>query len=329
MRKTFKAIGMIAVVFLLASCVYQYEESRPIPQGNVLEEKVTLLFPREIFFLGDEVFFIAFMQENGGSVTPMEQDSNTFWREHPSNAGTQYIEIATPKSLAKEMVKDLAEDIEYIIEFILEEFYEFVDFRKDITSEATRFVFVGDLDYLIASGDAGFLLDFIFPEIGFGEYMRRIFSFYDMGKLEAINFYVKDHLTGEMTLIYDFFADAPQGIFMRHASEDTINRNILFFIEFLLEDIESILAFEKDASPEGTRFIFEVEDIDAIFIDIVAQAMIEIFFREIGTYEHMRRNHMGYNEDTLRNVIFYLKDYNTGELLMVYDFSLNAFLRNR
>ena len=180
-------------------------------------EKITIHIPRELFFsYGSEEFFLFAFEEMGGVVTPPEVDVDAFWSIYPANAGTVYIEVSFPAGVLSILAEYMEDDIYFYMEIIVEAFDSLLDYIKESDAAATRLIFIGDFEGFAADDRAIEVLDFLFPEMGEAEYLRRLFMQYDMSQLSSITFYIQDFETGQLTQVYDFFADAPEGLAMRH-----------------------------------------------------------------------------------------------------------------
>ena len=181
------------------------------------ENEIALYIPRELFFhSSDEEFFLDFFQELGGTVAELDDDISSFWRNYPGNAGTVNIGVSFSYSDLTATRLIIEEEILLYLEIIVDAFDSISELQTEHSESYTRFIFVANFEEL--AGDPWFtdLLDFVLPYISQLEYLRWIFSLYDMDNLEKIVFYVEDSETLELIEIYSFFYDAPLGLSMRH-----------------------------------------------------------------------------------------------------------------
>lgn len=185
--------------------------------SRIKTSEITIFIPRELFFTGgSESGFLAYFEESGGVIAQLE-DQDAFWRNHPENAGEQYIEVSFSQLDFESVGKEIEDEIFFYLDSIAGAFESISGYEKETNEAATRVIFTADLEEM-AEEQWGFiyLLDFVFPQLGQLEYLRRIFFLYDMAYLEEIVFYVEDSVTSESIKIYSFFLDAPLGLSMRH-----------------------------------------------------------------------------------------------------------------
>ena len=191
--------------------------------SRAAEDETKIYIPRELFFtrhLQEDDFFMI-MEAFGGEVDELYEDADTFWDNYPENAEAGYLGV-TLSYLDLNVIQIIMEDdLEAYLEAIVSGFDSILSIEKKTSETYTRFILEADIDELINDQNAIVdLLDFLLPYISQFEYLRRIFSLYDMTLLEKIVFYVEDPETLERLEFYSFFHDAPEGLAMRHILED-------------------------------------------------------------------------------------------------------------
>jgi len=201
----------------LAEEIAEYEDiEQEELQDEEDDDRITIYIPRELFFAHGSIdAYISYFEEFGGIVEFFE-DADTFWRNYPENAGTEYIEVSFPHLVLAIVTQEMESEILLILDSIVAAFDTLTEFEKESDETATRIVFMTDFDELGANGGFITLLDFTFPSLSVHEYLRRIFNLETMANLEEILFYFQDSETQERMRVYCFFSDAPLGLSMRH-----------------------------------------------------------------------------------------------------------------
>jgi len=173
--------------------------------NNTYNEDVTVYIPLEFFFqVGSLESFTSVFRGMGGVVAELDVDVNAFWRNIRNNPESVYLEVTFSQADLAEMVYDMGELVRIFTEAIAESFGAITEFRKEVDDTATRIIFTADIYDLLDNyqGHLISLIDFAFPTIGQFEYLRRIFSQYDMTALDRISFYFEDVETREIFELY-------------------------------------------------------------------------------------------------------------------------------
>ena len=203
------------VFFLFLISSYGYTGDLSINEN--IDNEITVYIPRELFFAaGSEVFFLEFFEEMGGIVGEIDEDEQTFWRNHPENAGTTNIEVRFSYSSLIETRLEVEKELKLFLDSILYAFDPISKIVREMNEAYSQFTFFVEFDEFLEDHRAIGLIDFVLVYIGQLEYVRRILTLYDMSNLKKITFYLKNDKTLNRHRMYSFFCDVPLGLSIRH-----------------------------------------------------------------------------------------------------------------
>ena len=99
--------------------------------------------------------------------------------------------------------------------------------------------------------------------------------------------------------------------------------DVHMFLEMIMEDFDSISAYEVEKNDEVTRFIFTA-DIDELAGGMGIIWLLDVVFPYLGQLEYLIRIFSLYEMDALQDILFCVEDAATGELIEIYSFLADA-----